>query len=98
MLTSPIHRGYDGVMTILNCPPSRTPETQCSASQGDRCGIDVQDRLDPSRFTAAILGAVLPGDWARRFAEHADPAAELTRLWVILEAALKWREIGRAHV
>ena len=40
MLTSPIHRGYDGVMTILNCPPSRTPETQCSASQGDRCGIE----------------------------------------------------------
>ncbi|MBL0887458.1 4'-phosphopantetheinyl transferase family protein [Myceligenerans indicum] len=61
---------------------------------GDRCGVDVEERLDPERFTQAALRSFLPEGWAGRLAGRPDPAEELTRSWVLLEAALKWRGTG----
>lgn len=61
---------------------------------GDRCGVDVEERLDPEKFTRSALTTFLPEGWAGRLATHADPAADLTRSWVMLEAALKWRGTG----
>lgn len=61
---------------------------------GTRCGLDVQERIDPAWFPATTLAGVLPTGWAARLTRHHAPADELTRMWVVLEAALKWRGTG----
>lgn len=61
---------------------------------GARCGVDVQDRIDPMLFRPATLAAVLPAGWTAQLTAHPEPATELTRMWVVLEAALKWRGTG----